>query len=90
VAGLAASFGSGAMTNSFGEFSKAKLMLCIGTNMTEAHPVASYYVKQAVKNGMTLIVADPENTSCKVCEIFCTDQSRNCCRLLNRADECSD
>lgn len=47
------------MTNSFGEFSKAKLMLCIGTNMTEAHPVASYYVKQAVKNGMTLIVADP-------------------------------
>lgn len=47
------------MTNSFGEFSKAKLFFCIGTNMTEAHPVASYFVKQAVLNGATLIVADP-------------------------------
>ncbi|OQA33550.1 MAG: Formate dehydrogenase H [Betaproteobacteria bacterium ADurb.Bin341] len=47
------------MTNSFGEFSKAKMILCIGTNMTEAHPVASYYIKQAVRNGACLIVADP-------------------------------
>jgi formate dehydrogenase major subunit len=59
VAGLATSFGSGAMTNSFKELSKAKLIFCIGTNMTEAHPVASYYVKQAVRNGAKLIVADP-------------------------------
>jgi formate dehydrogenase major subunit len=47
------------MTNSFGEYSRAKLLFCIGTNMTEAHPVASYFVKQAVKNGAFLIVADP-------------------------------
>jgi len=47
------------MTNSFREFHKAKAFLCIGTNMTEAHPVASYFVKQAVKKGATLIVADP-------------------------------
>jgi formate dehydrogenase major subunit len=47
------------MTNSFGEFSRAKLFVCIGTNMTEAHPVASYYVKQAVKAGAKLIVIDP-------------------------------
>jgi formate dehydrogenase major subunit len=47
------------MTNSFREFSKAKALLCIGTNMTEAHPVASYFVKQAVENGATLIVVDP-------------------------------
>ena len=59
VAGLATSFGSGAMTNSFREYKKAKLLFCIGTNMTEAHPVASYFTKQAVKNGATLIVADP-------------------------------
>jgi len=59
VAGLATSFGSGAMTNSFKELPKAKLIFCIGTNMTEAHPVASYYVKQAVRNGARLIVADP-------------------------------
>lgn len=47
------------MTNSFGEYAKAKLMFCIGTNMTEAHPVASYFAKQAAKNGAMLIVADP-------------------------------
>jgi formate dehydrogenase major subunit len=47
------------MTNSFGEFENAKLFFLIGTNMTEAHPVASYFVKRAVLKGATLIVADP-------------------------------
>jgi formate dehydrogenase major subunit len=47
------------MTNSFNEYARAKLLFCIGTNMTEAHPVASYYVKQAVAKGATLIVVDP-------------------------------
>ncbi len=47
------------MTNSFGEFENAKLFFLIGTNMTEAHPVASYFVKRAVLKGAKLIVADP-------------------------------
>jgi formate dehydrogenase major subunit len=47
------------MTNSFGEFENAKLFFLIGTNMTEAHPVAAYFVKRAVKKGATLIVVDP-------------------------------
>jgi formate dehydrogenase major subunit len=47
------------MTNSFGEFENAKLLFLIGTNMTEAHPVASYFVKRAVLKGAKLIVADP-------------------------------
>ncbi len=47
------------MTNSFNELENAKLLFLIGTNMTEAHPVASYFVKRAVKKGATLIVADP-------------------------------
>lgn len=50
------------MTNSFEEFENAKLLFCIGTNMTEAHPVASYYVKRAVQKGAMLIVADPRKT----------------------------
>ena len=57
------SFGTGGMTNSFAEFSKAKLFFCIGTNMTEAHPVASTFVKNAVKNGGKLIVVDPRRHS---------------------------
>ncbi|MBF0496612.1 MAG: formate dehydrogenase subunit alpha [Deltaproteobacteria bacterium] len=59
VAGLAMSFGSGAMTNSFADFDKAKMFFVIGSNMTEAHPVASTFVKNAVMNGAELIVADP-------------------------------
>ncbi|MHB9075352.1 MAG: formate dehydrogenase subunit alpha [Desulfobaccales bacterium] len=59
VAGLAASFGSGAMTNSFADFAKAKMFFVTGSNMTEAHPVASTFLKNAVRNGAQLIVADP-------------------------------
>ena len=62
VAGLAKSFGSGAMTNSFGEFSRAKMILAIGTNMTEAHPVAASFVKNATANGAQLIVVDPRRS----------------------------
>jgi len=47
------------MTNSFSEFSRAKMFFVIGSNMTEAHPVASTFVKNAVLKGAKLIVADP-------------------------------
>jgi formate dehydrogenase major subunit len=47
------------MTNSFNEFAKAKMFLVIGSNMTEAHPVAATFVKNAVLNGAQLIVVDP-------------------------------
>ncbi len=47
------------MTNSFGEFSKAKMFMVIGSNMTEAHPVASTFLKNAVYNGAKLILVDP-------------------------------
>ncbi len=47
------------MTNSFGEFAKAKMFLVIGSNMAEAHPVAATFVKNAVANGAQLIVVDP-------------------------------
>lgn len=59
VAGLLATFGTGGMTNSIGEYAKAKMLVCVGTNMTDAHPVASYFAKQGVKNGAKLIVVDP-------------------------------
>ncbi len=60
MAGLAASFGSGAMTNSISEFSKAKCIFVIGSNTTETHPIISLQIKKAVKyNGAKLIVADP-------------------------------
>jgi formate dehydrogenase alpha subunit len=60
VAGLAAAFGSGAMTNPIGDIEKADVILITGSNTTENHPVLSSYVKRAViQKGAKLIVADP-------------------------------
>ena len=60
VAGLAQSLGSGAMTNSIGEIGGARTIFAIGTNTTWAHPVLALQVKKAVRNGGTLIVANPK------------------------------
>jgi formate dehydrogenase major subunit len=47
------------MTNSIQEAEQAEVILVIGSNTTEAHPVVSYYMKRAQKKGATLIVCDP-------------------------------
>jgi len=60
VAGLAAAFGSGAMTNPISDIEKSDVILITGSNTTENHPVLSSYVKRAVMfKGATLIVVDP-------------------------------
>lgn len=46
------------MTNSIGEIGKSKVIFVIGSNTTENHPVIGAKIKQAVKNGAKLIVAD--------------------------------
>jgi formate dehydrogenase major subunit len=50
------------MTNAFSDFIKAKMLFIIGSNMTEAHPVAATFVKDAVLGGAQLIVVDPRRT----------------------------
>ena len=71
VAGLAQSFGSGAMTNSINEIADARCILAIGTNTTNAHPVIGLKIKQAVKNGAKLIVANPKEIElCRFADIF--------------------
>jgi formate dehydrogenase alpha subunit len=61
VAGLAASFGSGAMSNSMDDVSqKAETFFVIGSNTTEQHPVFGTMLRRAVRfRGAKLIVADP-------------------------------
>ena len=61
VAGLAMSFGSGAMSNSMDDLAEqAASMFVIGSNTTEQHPVFGTMIRQAVlRRGMKLIVADP-------------------------------
>jgi formate dehydrogenase alpha subunit len=62
VAGLATSFGSGAMTNSINEIPASDVMFIIGSNPTEAHPVIGAKMRQGLANGAKLIVADPRKT----------------------------
>lgn len=59
MAGLAAVFGSGAMTNSLPEVENHDVIFVIGSNTTETHPIIGIKMKKAVKNGAELIVADP-------------------------------
>jgi len=60
VAGLAAAFGSGAMTNTIADIEDADVILITGSNTTENHPVISSVVKRAVTlKGKKLIVVDP-------------------------------
>ena len=60
MAGLATTFGSGAMTNTIREVGDAAAILAIGTNTTVAHPIVGLEVKRAVRNGAQLIVANPK------------------------------
>jgi formate dehydrogenase major subunit len=59
VAGLAAAFGSGAMTNTIAEIENAKCIFIIGSNTTEAHPLIGSRILKAKERGAKLIVADP-------------------------------
>jgi formate dehydrogenase major subunit/formate dehydrogenase alpha subunit len=51
--------GRGASTNSIPEIENDRFLLVIGSNTTEAHPVLALRMKKAVRNGATLVVADP-------------------------------
>ncbi len=60
MAGLVATFGSGAMTNSIDEIRHTDCIFIIGSNTSESHPVIGIEVMEAVRNGKAkLIVADP-------------------------------
>ncbi len=60
MAGLATTFGSGAMTNNIDDFANARCIFAIGTNTAEAHPVLAMKLRRIVRNsGAKLIVANP-------------------------------
>ncbi len=47
------------MSNPLVDMQKPETIFCIGTNMTECHPVAATGIKKALARGSKLIVADP-------------------------------
>lgn len=62
VAGLYRTLGSGAMTNPIDDICKnAQVILLVGSNPEEAHPVIGMQIRKAVREGTKLIVVDPRN-----------------------------
>jgi predicted molibdopterin-dependent oxidoreductase YjgC len=47
------------MSNPLADMAKPDVIFCIGTNMTECHPVAATRLKKAIARGARMIVADP-------------------------------
>jgi len=62
VAGLAMTLGSGAMTNPISDITNdVDVIMLVGSNPEEAHPVIGMQIRQAVERGTRLIVVDPRD-----------------------------
>src|SRR5713101_9233669 len=62
VAGVAQTWGYGAMTNSYNDMQNTKCAMYIGSNAAEAHPVSMLHMLHAKETGARMIVVDPRFT----------------------------
>ncbi len=63
VAGVANTWGYGAMTNSYNDIHNSRAILLIGSNPAEAHPVALQHILKAKEeNNAPIVVIDPRFT----------------------------
>ena len=62
VAALLEGIGSGAVSNQVDDVAQAEVIIIIGSNTPENHPVAATFMKNAAKAGKKLIVMDPRRT----------------------------
>ncbi len=62
VAALLEGVGSGAVSNQVNDVEHSDLIFLIGCNPTSNHPVAATWMKNAVKRGARIVVADPRGT----------------------------
>ena len=71
VSALAATFGRGAMTNTWVDISNADFILIMGGNPAEAHPVGFKWAIEAKKKGARIVVVDPRfNRSAAVADEY--------------------
>ena len=59
MAGLAAAFGSGAMTNGVSELEDSDVILIIGSNTATSHPLVATRIFRAREKGAKILVVDP-------------------------------
>ncbi|KAA0216840.1 MAG: formate dehydrogenase subunit alpha [Lautropia sp.] len=62
VAALLEGIGSGAVSNPVSDVAHAEVVFLIGSNPTVNHPVAATWIKNAVRRGTKLVLADPRRT----------------------------
>jgi formate dehydrogenase major subunit len=62
VAALLEGVGSGAVSNPVGDVEHSDLILVIGANPTQNHPVAATWIKNAARRGARVVLADPRRT----------------------------
>ena len=84
VAGLAGSFGSGAMTNSISDIADSKCVFIIGSNTFEQHPLIGRREYMAKAKGAHYIYADPRRTiTASQADLFLQFHSGSDVTLLN-------
>lgn len=62
VAGVANTWGYGAMTSSYNDMHLSKAIMFIGSNAAEAHPISMQHILRGKENGAKIIVVDPRFT----------------------------
>lgn len=72
VAALSPTFGRGAMTNNWVDIKNANVVLVMGGNPAEAHPVGFKWALEAkTKNGAKIVVVDPRfNRTASVADVY--------------------
>lgn len=62
VTGMMETLGASAATNSIRDLDEARLVLVVGANPTESHPVLGASIHQLARRGVPLVVIDPRRT----------------------------
>ncbi len=62
VTGLANTFGYGAMTNTINDYRNYDLLLIVGQNPAESHPIAMQHILEGQARGGTIVNVDPRYT----------------------------
>jgi formate dehydrogenase major subunit len=62
VAALMEGLGSGVVSNPLRDVAQAELVIVIGANPAQNHPVGASWIKNAVRQGTKLVLADPRRT----------------------------
>ncbi len=84
MAGLAAAFGSGAMTNGVAELENTDTIFIIGSNTATAHPLVATRIFRALEKGAKLVVADPrKNQIAEFADLYLQHKPGSDVALLN-------